>query len=131
MTVKGGSDVGRAREEEEEEEDDDKSLMRVCLIGLSEARGLWALRPVWVSSSSAGSAGRRTATTRSRSWGRMSGIAGDGTLSPTEFRVAALAFAERWKSAVSAFPPWSWLPRPKHPWLSNEVNPLSFASRPN
>ncbi|XP_030472388.2 ubiquitin-like-conjugating enzyme ATG10 [Syzygium oleosum] len=52
----------------------------------------------------------------------MGGIAGDGTLSPTEFRVAALAFAERWKSAVSAFPPWSWLPRPKQPWLSNEVD---------
>ncbi|KAI3418603.1 Autophagy_act_C domain-containing protein [Psidium guajava] len=51
----------------------------------------------------------------------MSNISGDGTLTPSEFRVAAFAFAERWKSAVSAFPPWSWLSRPKHPWLSNEV----------
>ncbi|XP_010037087.2 ubiquitin-like-conjugating enzyme ATG10 [Eucalyptus grandis] len=52
----------------------------------------------------------------------MSGVAGDGTLAPSDFRVAAVAFAERWKSAVSALPPWSWIPRPKHPWLSNEVD---------
>lgn len=52
----------------------------------------------------------------------MSGVAGDGTLAPSDFRVAAVAFAERWKSAVSALLPWSWIPRPKHPWLSNEVD---------
>ncbi|XP_030514518.2 ubiquitin-like-conjugating enzyme ATG10 isoform X2 [Rhodamnia argentea] len=52
----------------------------------------------------------------------MSNISGDGTLTPGEFRVAAFAFAVRWKSSVSAFPPWSWLSPPKHPWLSNEVD---------
>ncbi|XP_073272983.1 ubiquitin-like-conjugating enzyme ATG10 isoform X3 [Primulina huaijiensis] len=35
---------------------------------------------------------------------------GDGTLSATEFRVAACAFSELWKTFNSSLPQWSWVP---------------------
>ncbi|KAE8099781.1 hypothetical protein FH972_017735 [Carpinus fangiana] len=40
----------------------------------------------------------------------------DGTLSSGDFRLAACAFMEKWKSVMSASPPWSWVPCPKQPW---------------
>ncbi|XP_059449998.1 ubiquitin-like-conjugating enzyme ATG10 isoform X3 [Corylus avellana] len=40
----------------------------------------------------------------------------DGTLSSGDFRLAACAFMQKWKSVMSAFPPWSWVPCPKQPW---------------
>jgi hypothetical protein len=39
----------------------------------------------------------------------------DGTLSSGDFRLAACAFMEKWKSVMSASPPWSWVPCPKQP----------------
>lgn len=42
----------------------------------------------------------------------------DGTLSAKDFRIGAFAFAQKWESCNLAFPPWSWLPCPKHPWLA-------------
>ncbi|PIN17482.1 hypothetical protein CDL12_09860 [Handroanthus impetiginosus] len=43
----------------------------------------------------------------------------DGTLSPTEFYVAACAFSEQWRKFNSSLPQWSWLPSPKQPWISH------------
>uniref|UniRef100_A0A2N9F8V7 Ubiquitin-like-conjugating enzyme ATG10 n=1 Tax=Fagus sylvatica TaxID=28930 RepID=A0A2N9F8V7_FAGSY len=46
----------------------------------------------------------------------------EGTLSSSDFRVAASAFMEKWKRICSAFPPWSWVLCPKQPWVaSHEV----------
>ncbi|CAK9139446.1 unnamed protein product [Ilex paraguariensis] len=42
----------------------------------------------------------------------------DGTLSSIDFRIAACAFAEKWKKFNSALPQWSWVPCPKRPWIS-------------
>lgn len=42
----------------------------------------------------------------------------DGSLSRTEFYVAAGAFAEQWNKFNSALPQCSWLPRSTLPWLS-------------
>ncbi|XP_073143594.1 ubiquitin-like-conjugating enzyme ATG10 [Henckelia pumila] len=42
---------------------------------------------------------------------------GDGTLSATEFRVAACAFSELWKRFNSSCPQWSWIPSPKRSWV--------------
>ncbi|TYI20317.1 hypothetical protein ES332_A07G228700v1 [Gossypium tomentosum] len=61
----------------------------------------------------------------------------DGTLSAKDFRIGAFAFAQKWESCNLAFPPWSWLPCPKHPWLAppKEEGYLSLEkiciSRPN
>ncbi|MBA0675294.1 hypothetical protein Goari_016847 [Gossypium aridum] len=61
----------------------------------------------------------------------------DGTLSAKDFRIGAFAFAQKWESCNLAFPPWSWLPCPKHPWLAppEEEGYLSLEkiciSRPN
>ncbi|KAI3450143.1 hypothetical protein Pfo_006808 [Paulownia fortunei] len=51
----------------------------------------------------------------------------DGTLSSTEFYVAACAFAEQWRKFNSSLPQWSWVPSPKRPWIShdNQVGYLS------
>ena len=47
----------------------------------------------------------------------------EGTLSSSDFRVAASAFMEKWKRICSAFPPWSWVLCPKQPWVaSHEVS---------
>ncbi|KAK6259672.1 hypothetical protein SCA6_014146 [Theobroma cacao] len=43
----------------------------------------------------------------------------DGTVSAKDFRIGALSFAQKWESLNSAFPPWSWVPCPKHPWLAS------------
>ncbi|XVF81327.1 hypothetical protein PTKIN_Ptkin15bG0147200 [Pterospermum kingtungense] len=43
----------------------------------------------------------------------------DGTLSAKDFRIGAVAFAQKWESLNLAFPPWSWVPCPKHPWLAS------------
>ncbi|PPD75670.1 hypothetical protein GOBAR_DD27400 [Gossypium barbadense] len=54
-----------------------------------------------------------------------------------DFRIGAFAFAQKWESCNLAFPPWSWLPCPKHPWLAppEEEGYLSLEkiciSRPN
>lgn len=46
----------------------------------------------------------------------------DGTLSSSDFCLAAHAFTEKWKRINPVLPPWSWVPRPKSPWLtSHEV----------
>ncbi|KAF7152773.1 hypothetical protein RHSIM_Rhsim01G0247600 [Rhododendron simsii] len=43
----------------------------------------------------------------------------DGTLSSSEFRIAALAFAEKWNRFNStSLPQWSWSLCPKHPWTA-------------
>ncbi|XP_022771579.1 ubiquitin-like-conjugating enzyme ATG10 isoform X2 [Durio zibethinus] len=43
----------------------------------------------------------------------------DGTLSAKDFRIGAVAFAQKWESLNFAFPPWVWVPCPKHPWLAS------------
>ncbi|XVE78221.1 hypothetical protein DITRI_Ditri13aG0127300 [Diplodiscus trichospermus] len=43
----------------------------------------------------------------------------DGTLSAKDFRIGAIAFAQKWKTLDFAFPSWSWVPCPKHPWLAS------------
>ncbi|XVF32020.1 hypothetical protein REPUB_Repub17cG0045400 [Reevesia pubescens] len=43
----------------------------------------------------------------------------DGTLSANDFRTAAVVFAQKWETLNLAFPPWSWVPCPKHPWLAS------------
>ncbi|KAK8654084.1 hypothetical protein V6N13_128061 [Hibiscus sabdariffa] len=61
----------------------------------------------------------------------------DGTLSAKDFRIGAFAFAQKWENHNSGFPPWSWVLRPKHPWLASpeEEGYLSLEkiciSRPN
>ncbi|XP_073040381.1 ubiquitin-like-conjugating enzyme ATG10 isoform X2 [Primulina eburnea] len=42
---------------------------------------------------------------------------GDGTLSATEFSVAACAFSELWKTFNSSLPRWSWVPSPKRSYV--------------
>lgn len=43
----------------------------------------------------------------------------DGTLSSSDFRVAALAFTEKWKRFNSTtLSQWSWVPCPKRPWIA-------------
>ncbi|KAL6978904.1 E2-like conjugating enzyme atg10 [Sarracenia purpurea var. burkii] len=43
----------------------------------------------------------------------------DGTLSSSDFRFAALAFAEKWnRFNLTALPQWSWIPCPKHHWIA-------------
>lgn len=43
----------------------------------------------------------------------------DGTLSPSEFRIAALAFIEKWNRFISgSLPQWSWALPPKRPWIA-------------
>ncbi|XP_057474227.1 ubiquitin-like-conjugating enzyme ATG10 [Actinidia eriantha] len=42
----------------------------------------------------------------------------DGTVSSSDFRVAALAFAEKWKRFnTTTLPRWSWIPCSKRPWI--------------
>ncbi|KAK6163936.1 hypothetical protein DH2020_000800 [Rehmannia glutinosa] len=51
----------------------------------------------------------------------------DGTLSSTEFYVAACAFAKQWRKFNRSLPQWSWVTCPKRPWIShdNQVGYLS------
>lgn len=43
----------------------------------------------------------------------------DGTLSPSEFCIAALAFIEKWNRFISgSLPQWSWALPPKRPWIA-------------
>ncbi|KAL0436668.1 UNVERIFIED_CONTAM: Ubiquitin-like-conjugating enzyme ATG10 [Sesamum radiatum] len=50
-------------------------------------------------------------------------VSRDGTLSSTEFYVAASAFSEQWRKFNSLLPQWSWVPAPKRPWIPhNQVN---------
>ncbi|EYU46072.1 hypothetical protein MIMGU_mgv1a014568mg [Erythranthe guttata] len=45
----------------------------------------------------------------------------DGTLSSTEFYVAASAFAQQWRKFNSSLPHWSWLPSPNRPpWIFHD-----------
>ncbi|KAJ4730374.1 ubiquitin-like-conjugating enzyme ATG10 [Melia azedarach] len=47
----------------------------------------------------------------------------DGTLSSTDFSLAARSFADRWKRFNPSFPPWSWVACKKQPWIaSREVD---------
>ncbi|XP_011089591.1 ubiquitin-like-conjugating enzyme ATG10 isoform X2 [Sesamum indicum] len=46
-------------------------------------------------------------------------VSRDGTLSSTEFYVAASAFSEQWRKFNSALRQWSWVPSPKRPWISH------------
>ena len=42
----------------------------------------------------------------------------DGTVSPSDFRVVALDFAEKWKRFnTTTIPQWSWVPCSKRPWI--------------
>ncbi|XP_041993503.1 ubiquitin-like-conjugating enzyme ATG10 isoform X4 [Salvia splendens] len=41
----------------------------------------------------------------------------DGTLSFTEFFVAASTFSEQWRKLNSNLPQWTWIPSPKRPWV--------------
>ncbi|GFY99453.1 autophagocytosis-associated family protein [Actinidia rufa] len=42
----------------------------------------------------------------------------DGTVSPGDFRVVALDFAEKWKRFnTTTIPQWSWVPCSKRPWI--------------
>ncbi|XP_057508814.1 ubiquitin-like-conjugating enzyme ATG10 isoform X1 [Actinidia eriantha] len=42
----------------------------------------------------------------------------DGTISPSDFRVVALDFAEKWKRFnTTTIPQWSWVPCSKRPWI--------------
>ncbi|KAI4365773.1 hypothetical protein MLD38_021731 [Melastoma candidum] len=51
------------------------------------------------------------------------GSSWDGTLSVSEFRAAAVAFADRWRISGSSLPPWSWVPvDEQHRWLSRQVD---------
>ncbi|XP_057782873.1 ubiquitin-like-conjugating enzyme ATG10 [Salvia miltiorrhiza] len=52
----------------------------------------------------------------------------DGTLSCTEFFVAASTFSEQWRKFNSSLPQWTWIPSPKRPWLStnDQVGYLSL-----
>jgi hypothetical protein len=51
----------------------------------------------------------------------------NGTLSSSDFRLAACAFMEKWKSFMSAFPPWSWVTCPKQPWVaSHDVSVVNY-----
>ncbi|KAK9281280.1 hypothetical protein L1049_004177 [Liquidambar formosana] len=43
----------------------------------------------------------------------------DGTLSSSDFCLAACAFVEKWKSVNPGLPPWSWVPCPKSPWFAS------------
>jgi hypothetical protein len=43
----------------------------------------------------------------------------NGTVSLSDFRLAACAFMEKWKSVMSAFPPWSWVTCAKQPWVAS------------
>ena len=49
----------------------------------------------------------------------------DGTLSSSDFCLTAHAFAEKWKRINPVLPSWSWVPRPKSPWLASHE--VSFA----
>ncbi|TKY68786.1 Ubiquitin-conjugating enzyme ATG10 [Spatholobus suberectus] len=42
----------------------------------------------------------------------------DGTLSSSDFSLSARAFSEKWKRFNPSFPPWLWIPCPKHPLVS-------------
>ncbi|XVF21255.1 hypothetical protein REPUB_Repub12eG0074200 [Reevesia pubescens] len=61
----------------------------------------------------------------------------DGTLSAKDFKTGAVSFAQKWETLNLAFPPWSWIPCPKDPWLPSpeEEGYLSLEklciSRPN
>ncbi|XWS75976.1 hypothetical protein CRYUN_Cryun01aG0137600 [Craigia yunnanensis] len=61
----------------------------------------------------------------------------DGTLSAKDFRIGSVTFAQKWESLNFGFPPWSWVPCHKHPWLASpeEEGYLSLEkiciSRPN
>ncbi|KAK4440949.1 Ubiquitin-like-conjugating enzyme ATG10 [Sesamum alatum] len=46
-------------------------------------------------------------------------VSSDGTLSSTEFCLAAAVFSEQWRKFNSALPQWSWVPSPKRPWISH------------
>ncbi|OMO65394.1 hypothetical protein CCACVL1_21535 [Corchorus capsularis] len=43
----------------------------------------------------------------------------DGTLSAKDFRIGAIAFAQKWETLNLGYPPWSWVPSPKHPPLTS------------
>lgn len=43
----------------------------------------------------------------------------DGTLSSTEFYVAASTFSEHWRKFNSSLPQWAWIPSLKRPWVSH------------
>lgn len=43
----------------------------------------------------------------------------DGALSLGDFRLAAFSFMEKWKSIMSDFPPWSWVPCAKQPLVAS------------
>uniref|UniRef100_A0A2P2JKW9 Ubiquitin-like-conjugating enzyme ATG10 n=1 Tax=Rhizophora mucronata TaxID=61149 RepID=A0A2P2JKW9_RHIMU len=46
----------------------------------------------------------------------------DGTLSATDFCVAARAFADKWKRVNPTSTPWLWVPSPKRPFLCQAVD---------
>lgn len=49
----------------------------------------------------------------------------DGTLSLSDFFLAAHAFIEKWKKINPVLPQWSWVPLAKSPWLASHE--VSFA----
>ncbi|XWS47130.1 hypothetical protein CRYUN_Cryun14cG0126500 [Craigia yunnanensis] len=53
----------------------------------------------------------------------------DGTLSAKDFRIGAVAFARKWESLNFDFPPWSWVPFPKHPWLASPEEDIDQTSQ--
>lgn len=53
----------------------------------------------------------------------------DGTLSSGDFRLAACAFMQKWKSVMSAFPPWSWVPFSNQPWGASASHDVSVVNR--
>lgn len=50
----------------------------------------------------------------------------DGTLSSSEFYVAACAFVEQWRKFNSSLPQWSWVPSTKRPWNFNDYQVKDF-----
>ncbi|XP_051142309.1 ubiquitin-like-conjugating enzyme ATG10 isoform X3 [Andrographis paniculata] len=44
----------------------------------------------------------------------------DGTISSTDFYVAASAFSQRWTKFNSCLPQWTWVPSCNRPWVSND-----------
>lgn len=53
----------------------------------------------------------------------------DGTLSASEFYLAACAFADKWKMFNPAYPQWSWVSCPKQPFVaSHNVSLVNYST---
>ncbi|XP_051142302.1 ubiquitin-like-conjugating enzyme ATG10 isoform X1 [Andrographis paniculata] len=55
----------------------------------------------------------------------------DGTISSTDFYVAASAFSQRWTKFNSCLPQWTWVPSCNRPWVSNDKHKEGYLSMEN